>query len=131
MKKFKKGLGMVLMLSMVMTSCSKEEDLDGLDQVTEDSEFMEPSKTELITGSYSIVFGVFNGDTLDPNAQWMDQTYVINADGTGAQLLHVTQDSVEYTFTKPLEWYFNESEDIWNSRTKDLDDEGNPVEGNN
>lgn len=126
MKKSRIGLGMLVMMSLVMTSCSKEEEV--ADGIVEDPELIEPSNTELITGSYSIALAVVNGDTIDPNAQWMDQTFVVEQDGTGAQMLHVGNDSITLTFEKPLEWYFNESEELWNMRTKELDDNGNPVE---
>lgn len=126
MKKFRIGIGTMLMVLLGLSSCKKEE----IAPVTPTTatETQGPSKTELITGSYSITLAVVNGDTVDPNDPYMDQTFVIESDGTGAQILYATHDSVTYEFSKPLEWYFGSNEEIWNMRTKDLDENGEPVE---
>ena len=122
MKSLRIQMGVILMLMTGLSSCTKQE-VEPIEQVVD-----EPTKTELITGSYFITLAVVNGDTLDSNSQYMDQTFVIESDGTGSQILYSTYDSVDYEFIKPLEWYFGPNEEIWNMRTKDLDDNGNPVE---
>lgn len=114
---------MMLMVVIGLSSCNKEE-IEPIEPTTVE----EPSKTELITGSYSISLTVYNGDTLDLNAQHGDQTFVIEEDGTGYQILYATNDTVTTEFIKPLEWKFESNEEVWSMRDKDLDDNGNPVE---
>lgn len=137
MKNVRTGIGLMFMLLISLNSCTKEEfddiqtsneDSLVIDSTVEDTDIIEVSKRELISGSYSISLAVVNGDTIDINSQWMDQTFVIESDGKGSQLLHTQHDSIEYTFTKPLEWYFNDDETIFNMRTKELDENGNPLE---
>ena len=133
MKNLKNGIGVILMVMVGLYSCKKEE-LEPTQPVIEESNepsnpiVEEPSKTELITGSYSISLTVYNGDTLDLNAQYGDQTYVIENNGTGQQILYVTNGIDTTEFSKPIEWYFGPNEEIWNMRDKDLDDNGNPVQ---
>lgn len=129
----------MLMVLTGLSSCTKEEfsetdttnsidTITQIDTIEEDTIDQSPSKTELITGSYSISLTVYNGDTLDLNAQYGDQTFVIKEDGTGDQILYITYDSITMEFNKPLEWKFESNEQVWSMRTKDLDDNGNPLE---
>lgn len=121
MKYLGKGIGIMVTALVVLSSCKKEKPITA-------TPVTGPSNTELISGNYTISLAVINGDTVSSSDQWMDQTYVINEDGTGMQLLHAVIDSSVHTFEKPMEWYFGENEETWSMRTKDLDENGNPVE---
>ena len=123
MKNVSIGIGMMLMTLIGLSSCSKETLTDNTVSPTNQG----PSKTELISGSYTVVLAVVNGDTLSSAAQWMDQTFLINSDGTGAQILYASHDSLTYEFDKPLEWEFGPNEETWTMRTKELDQNGDPV----
>lgn len=129
MKNLRTGIVFMVTAFVALSSCKKEKPLETISTPSVVSPINEgPSNTELISGNYTISLAVVNGDTVSSSDQWMDQTYVINADGTGMQLLHAVNDSSVHTFEKPLEWYFGENEETWSMRTKDLDDNGNPVE---
>ena len=111
MKNLRTGIVFMVTAFVALSSCKKEKPLEPITTPPVVSPINEgPSNTELISGNYTISLAVVNGDTVSSSDQWMDQTYVINEDGTGMQLLHVENDSSTHTFEKPLEWYFGEND---------------------